>query len=75
MWILGRHRLVCGDEHDDYTADKVTQKQPVDVVFTDLPYGMSFFSGRKGSKAPAAKVKPHGRILETTCAEMISFSS
>ena len=63
VWVLGRHRVVCGDSTVLDTADKVTQKQPVDVVFTDPPYGMSFFSGRKGSKPKGAKVKPHGRII------------
>lgn len=40
VWILGRHRLVCGDarNRDDYAA--LLGSEQVDLVFTDPPYNV-----------------------------------
>ena len=40
VWILGRHRLICGDARngDDYA--KLLQGERVDLVFTDPPYNV-----------------------------------
>lgn len=46
VWILGRHRLVCGDSTEIDTVDKLTMQVPCDLVFTDPPYGMSYGGGR-----------------------------
>ena len=40
VWVLGRHRLVCGDARnlDDYA--RLLQGEVVDLVFTDPPYNV-----------------------------------
>lgn len=40
LWILGRHRLVCGDARNagDYT--RLLEGEKVDLVFTDPPYNV-----------------------------------
>jgi DNA modification methylase len=40
LWLLGRHRLLCGDaqSHDDLEALLGAEK--VDVIFTDPPYNV-----------------------------------
>lgn len=40
MWIIGRHRLLCGDSTDRATVEKLIGDELVDCVFTDPPYGM-----------------------------------
>ena len=40
MWLLGRHRLICGDARDQETLDRLTGGQMVDLVFTDPPYNV-----------------------------------
>jgi len=63
IWVLGRHRVICGDSTQIDTADKLTNKQLVDVVFTDPPYGMSYGGGRAAGSTPkGARVKAHGMI-------------
>ena len=38
VWILGRHRLVCGDATLPRTIALVTDGSPIDSVLTDPPY-------------------------------------
>jgi DNA modification methylase len=47
VWLLGDHRLVCGDSTNLNDIEKLTQKQKADMVFTDPPYNVAF-NGRSG---------------------------
>jgi DNA modification methylase len=38
VWLLGNHRLVCGDSTSVESVDKATAGQPADFVFTSPPY-------------------------------------
>lgn len=40
IWLLGDHRLICGDSLDSDTYDRLLRGEIVDLVFTDPPYGM-----------------------------------
>ena len=58
LWILGDHRLLCGDSTKKEDVDKLMDGQKADMVFTDPPYGMNLDAdyskmsgnGRKGKK-------------------------
>ena len=57
IWILGKHRLMCGDSTSVDAVDKLMKGQKADMVFTDPPYGMfldtnydSMFSNDKNHK-------------------------
>jgi DNA modification methylase len=45
LWLLGNHRLMCGDSIDDSSVDKLLDGNAVDLVFTDPPYGVSYTGG------------------------------
>jgi len=68
VWILGNHRLMCGDSTSIDAVDKLMGEQKSDMVFTDPPYGMSYGGGRaKGdhalNKSGGVLIKSHGMII------------
>ena len=67
VWILGNHRLMCGDSTSIDAVDKLMDGQKADMVFTDPPYGMSYGGGRAGKIGSTdGTVKKHGVILGDT---------
>ena len=42
MWLLGEHRLVCGDATDRATLDRAMGGARADLVWTDPPYGVDY---------------------------------
>jgi DNA modification methylase len=69
MWILGDHRLRCGDSTVSSDVDELLNGQKIDMLWTDPPYGMSYGGGRaRGNhsldkKTGGVKVKAHGEII------------
>lgn len=59
VWLLGKHRVMCGDSTDQATIERLMDGKKADMVFTDPPYGMNLdtdYSKIKGSdKSPNAK--------------------
>ena len=47
IYILGNHRLMCGDSTSIDAVDKLLDGAKVDLVFTDPPYNVAF-NGRSG---------------------------
>jgi len=63
VWVLGRHRLMCGDSTSIDAVDRLMDGQKADMVFTDPPYGMAYGGGRAAGSTPkGALVKSHGMI-------------
>ncbi len=40
LWMLGRHKLLCGDARSSIDFEALLGKQEVDLVFTDPPYNV-----------------------------------
>jgi DNA modification methylase len=40
LWILGNHRLLCGDSTDVLAVERLMDGQKADFVYMDPPYGM-----------------------------------
>ena len=47
IYILGNHRLMCGDSTSIDAVDKLMDGNAVDLIFTDPPYNVGF-NGRSG---------------------------
>lgn len=42
LWILGKHRLLCGDSTRDGDFSLLMNDKKADMVFSDPPYGVSY---------------------------------
>ena len=41
VWILGRHKLICGDARSSDDYERLLGNERVDMVFTDPPYNVA----------------------------------
>lgn len=44
VWVLGKHRVMCGDSTSIDAVDRLMNGDRADLVFTDPPYGVNFQS-------------------------------
>ena len=59
LWILGNHRLLCGDSTNPQHVERLMDGKKADMVFTDPPYGIAYAG--KGISAP---VKSTGKMVK-----------
>lgn len=45
LWILGEHRLICGDSTDEAIVKRLMNGELAAMVHTDPPYGVSYNGG------------------------------
>jgi len=53
VWIMGKHRLLCGDSTSVSDLEKLTDGQLVDMWLTDPPYNVAY----EGKTKEALKIK------------------
>tara|TARA_R100001480_G_scaffold50970_7_gene64326 strand:- start:172 stop:1365 length:1194 start_codon:yes stop_codon:yes gene_type:complete len=66
IWILGNHRLMCGDSTDTGAVMALMDGQKADMVFTDPPYGVEYQSNKRTKTAKFDKLKNDDQILDIT---------
>jgi hypothetical protein len=49
VWLLGKHRLMCGDSTSIDAIDRLLDGEPISAIVTDPPYGIGI-DGQKESK-------------------------
>lgn len=50
LYILGKHRLLCGDSTNILHVENLMDTNKADMVFTDPPYGVSYEGGHNQKK-------------------------
>ena len=63
VWLLGRHRVMCGDSTSAPAVNALMAGGKADMVFTDPPYGVNAVSkdgkvGGSTKRAPAKSYRP-----------------
>jgi len=58
LWLLGGHRLICGDSTDVAVIDRLMDGVKADMVFTDPPYGVAY---QGGMKIENGKIESNGK--------------
>jgi hypothetical protein len=64
LWILGNHRLLCGDSTDVLAVERLMDGKKADMVFTDPPYGVSVVKdGKVGADFVVAKKGRYAEVI------------
>jgi DNA modification methylase len=58
LWILGNHRLLCGDSTNIQHVERLMDGKKADMVFTDPPYNIGF-GGTMSNTSKNGKLVPH----------------
>lgn len=72
IWVLGNHRLMCGDSTSIDAVERLMDGNKVEMLFTDPPYNVAF-NGRSGKhevikndKLPEAEFEEFiGEVIQT----------
>lgn len=68
IWLLGNHRLMCGDSTMIDDVEKLMNGEKADMVFTDPPYGISIVQnnqvGGGGAFGVGKEAKKKGKFIK-----------
>ena len=62
LWILGNHRLLCGDSTDVLAVERLMDGKKADMVFTDPPYAL-FGNSTGAAVADDKMIRPFFRDI------------
>ena len=79
LWILGPHRVLCGDACSRADLDRVLDGQPADMVFTDPPYNVDYApedaQGRERRIANDNLGEDFPEFLRQFCTHLVAWSN
>lgn len=64
VWLLGKHRLVCGDATKPEDYQKLLNGETVDLVWTDPPYGVAVNDVSSIAEAKKLNRRTDGLIIK-----------
>jgi DNA modification methylase len=63
VWILGNHRIICGDSTDVLTVEKVLNGVKPHLMVTDPPYGVKYDPSWRVKAGAASSGAALGKVL------------
>ena len=63
IWVIGTHRLICGDSRDPDILEKLMAGDKAAMVFTDPPYNVNYGSSMKDSLRHKVSKENAGRKI------------
>ena len=67
VWVLGRHRVMCGDSTKREDVERLMDGKKADMVFTDPPYGVDYGAKNRFLNS----FQPSGRNLKDIANDML----
>ena len=62
LWILGEHRVLCGDSTKEEDVDRLMNGVKAEMMFTDPPYGVDYSGGIQFNKDGEAKTNNREKL-------------
>ncbi|MBL6425910.1 MAG: site-specific DNA-methyltransferase [Maritimibacter sp.] len=62
VWLLGNHRIICGDATDKATVDRLLDGVQPHLMVSDPPYGVEYDPAWR-NEAGASKTRRTGKVL------------
>jgi DNA modification methylase len=75
IWILGSHRILCGDALQPGHLEQVLDGSPADMVFTDPPYSVRYQQGKQHRPIANDDLgEDFEPFLHQTCLNLLRFT-
>jgi len=68
LWLLGNHRLICGDATDAATVEKTLNGVRPHLLVSDPPYGVEYDPTWR-NRVGAARTRRVGKVMNDHCAD------
>ena len=80
LWILDRHRLLCGDATSRESYQRLLQDQLADLVFCDFPYNVNYRQKRAAGPVRVRKIENDNlgegfeEFLHAACVQLLAVT-
>lgn len=64
VWLLGKHRLMCGDSTSIDAVERLLEGERAGMVYTDPPYGVEYQSNMRVKSAKFDVLKNDDKLLD-----------
>ena len=64
LWILGNHRLLCGDSTDPIAMERLMEDKPADLWLTDPPYNVALGMNETPEEAKKRNRRTDGKVVK-----------
>jgi site-specific DNA-methyltransferase (adenine-specific) len=64
VWLLGKHRVMCGDSTDPIAMERLMEDKPADLWLTDPPYNVALGMNESPEEAKKRNRRTDGKVVK-----------